>query len=87
MIIRKHIVKVTYLDYGHHLDTCYRLATSVDGGRPVTDSGEYHTWAAASAARDGWLTESETKGKPAGVLVAAGDDIERTCDMNPHGLI
>lgn len=86
MIIRKHIVKVVHLDYGSVLDTCYRLATSVDGGRAVTDGGEYHTQAAASKARDEWVS-SALMGIPTGVSIEPGEDLERRCDLNPHGLI
>jgi hypothetical protein len=86
VIVRKHVVKVTYLDYGSHLDTVWRTATSVGGGRAVSDGTEFRSQAEAEKAAAAWLTDNHGS-HSGGVALERGDDIERTCDMNPHGLI
>lgn len=87
IVIRKHVVRVEYLDYGAHLDTVFRTATSVDGGRPVSDGPEYRTRGEAEAAVTAWLSEHSADARPAGITLERGEALERRTDMNPHGLV
>lgn len=88
MIIRSHIVRVDYLDYGSHLDTSYYLGVSVEGGRVVIDSGEYRNRFAAEAAQERWFDKGEQlKAREHGCLLEKGEEVHRKSDMNPHGLI
>lgn len=87
--IRKHLVTVTYLDYGDHLDTVYRTASSVDDSGPSNDGNHFATKAEAEKHIRDWLNgepanEARTK---MGWKVERGADLAHRVDMNPHGLM
>lgn len=82
-------MEVTYKDYGSHLDTVWRTASSVDDGGTVSDGNEFAHKADAEAHLTEWLKSEacEAAREKMGWKVERGHDLARTVDMNPHGLI
>lgn len=87
--VRKHLVEVTYRDYGSHLATVWRTASSVDDSGPISDGNEFQSKADVEGYLSTWLRSEacEVARANMGWTVERGADIERSCDMNPHGLI
>lgn len=87
--VRKHLVEVTYKDYGSHLCTVWRTASSVDDSGTSSDGNAFTHKVDAEAHIATWLKSAACEKARAemGWIIERGPDIQRTVDMNPHGLI
>jgi hypothetical protein len=87
--VRKHLVTITYLDYGDPMGVRYCTAGSVDDSGPALDGNHFETKAAAEAYIREWLSDepaNEARAKH-GWTVERGEDVTRRVDYNPHGLM
>lgn len=87
--VRKHLVTVTYTDYGSHLATVWRTASSIDDSEPISDGNEFARKDECESYLAKWLRSEAADAARAnmGWAVERGPDLERSVDMNPHGLI
>ena len=88
-VIRKHLVTRRYFDYGHPLETRYSTASSIDDSGSSSDRNDFATRAAAERYIESWLAEHQSSPDVARLnwTLERGPDIERSTDMNPHGLM
>lgn len=86
-VIRKHLVTRRYFDYGTLLETRYSTASSIDDSGTSNDGTDFATKKAAEAHIAEWIAEHTCKVGELSWTLERGSNIERRCDMNPHGLI
>lgn len=88
-VIRKHLVRRDYLDFGSRLETRYATASSVDDSGAIPDRNDFADRASAERHIAEWLASEavEAARLSQGWRVERGEDVFRKVDMNPHGLI